>query len=72
MFDSLSFFPHISILPNFKRIMSYRDMLDLKALGYGGVEWINVAQDRSKLQAFVNMVIKFTLCGRHGISQVLE
>jgi hypothetical protein len=68
MFDSLSLFPHISILPDFKRIMSYRDILYLKALGYWGVEWINVAQDRSKWRTFVNIVIKFTLCGRHGIS----
>jgi len=43
-------------------------MQDVKALGYWGVEWINLAHYRSKWRDFVNMVINFTLCGRHGIS----
>jgi uncharacterized membrane protein len=52
--------------------MSLEIILDIKALGYAGVEWINVAQDRSKWQAFVNVVINFTLCEKYGICRVLE
>jgi hypothetical protein len=32
-------------------------MLDLKEIGWGGMDWIGVAQDREQLPALVNVVI---------------
>jgi len=31
--------------------------MDFKKLGWQGVDWMNVAQDRGKLRAFVNTVM---------------
>jgi hypothetical protein len=33
--------------------------LDLREIGWGGVDWIDVAQDRDKWKALVNMVGTF-------------
>jgi hypothetical protein len=31
--------------------------MDLQELGCGGMDWIDLAQDRDKLQALVNMIM---------------
>jgi hypothetical protein len=31
--------------------------MDLREIGWGGVEWIHLAQDRDRWQAFVNAVM---------------
>jgi hypothetical protein len=33
--------------------------MDLAEVGWGGVDWINMAQDRVKRRAHVNEVMKF-------------
>jgi hypothetical protein len=33
--------------------------LDLRETGWDGVDWIDLAQDRGQLRAFVNMVMNF-------------
>jgi hypothetical protein len=30
--------------------------MDLRGIGWGGVDWIHLAQDRDRWRAFVNMV----------------
>jgi len=30
--------------------------MDLREIGWGGVDWIHLAQDRDRWRAFVNMV----------------
>jgi hypothetical protein len=32
----------------------------LKEVGWGGVEWIHLAQDRDQWKALVNMIMKFS------------
>jgi hypothetical protein len=32
--------------------------MDLKEIGWGSVDWIGLAQDRDRLRAFVNTVMK--------------
>jgi hypothetical protein len=32
--------------------------MDLRVIGWDGLDWIDLAQDRDKWKAFVNMVIK--------------
>jgi hypothetical protein len=34
---------------------------DLQEMGWEGVDWINLAENREKWMAFVNMVMKFWL-----------
>jgi hypothetical protein len=31
--------------------------MDLREIGFGGVDWINLAQDRDRWRALVNMVM---------------
>ena len=31
--------------------------MDLQEVGYGGIDWIDVAQDRDRWRALVNMVV---------------
>jgi hypothetical protein len=31
--------------------------MDLREIGWGGMDWINLAQDRDRRRAFVNMVM---------------
>jgi hypothetical protein len=33
--------------------------MDVSEIGWGGIEWIDVAQDRDQWKALVNMVINF-------------
>jgi hypothetical protein len=33
--------------------------MDLKAMGFGGMNWIELAQDRDRLRALVNAVMGF-------------
>jgi hypothetical protein len=33
--------------------------MDLKEIGWKGVDWINLAQDREEWRAFVNTVMNF-------------
>jgi hypothetical protein len=33
--------------------------MDLRDIGWGGMEWIDLAPDRDQWRAFMNMVIKF-------------
>jgi hypothetical protein len=33
--------------------------MDLREIGFGGVDWINFAQDRDRWRALVNMVMNF-------------
>jgi len=40
--------------------------MDLKAIGWGGVDWIHLAQDRGQCRAVVNKAMKPRV-GRHGI-----
>jgi hypothetical protein len=35
------------------------NILDLGEIGWGGVDWIHLAQDRGRRWAHVNMVMKF-------------
>jgi hypothetical protein len=32
-------------------------VMDLREIGWGGMDWINLAQDRDKWRAVVNMVM---------------
>jgi hypothetical protein len=32
--------------------------LDFREIGWGGMDWIDLAQDRDQLKALVNMVMK--------------
>jgi hypothetical protein len=41
-----------------KRRREYDIKMDLKEIGWQGVDWIDLAQDRDKWWAFVNMVMK--------------
>jgi len=42
--------------------------MDLQEVGCGGVDWIDVAQDRDKWQALVNAAITFGFHKLRGIS----
>jgi hypothetical protein len=33
--------------------------MDLREVGWGGMDWINQAQDRDRLRALVNVVMNF-------------
>jgi hypothetical protein len=33
--------------------------MELREIGWGSMEWINLAQDRDQLRALVNMVMTF-------------
>ena len=33
--------------------------MDLKEVGYGGVDWIDLAQDRDRWRALVNAIMNF-------------
>jgi hypothetical protein len=33
--------------------------MDLQEIGWGGVDWINLAQDKDKRRALLNTVINF-------------
>jgi hypothetical protein len=35
--------------------------MDLRGIGWGGMDWIHLAQDRSQWRALVNMVINFRI-----------
>jgi hypothetical protein len=33
--------------------------MDLREIGWGGMDWIDLAQDRNQWRALVNMIIHF-------------
>jgi hypothetical protein len=37
------------------------DQMDLREIGWGGVEWIHLAQDRDRWRAVVNAVMKLPI-----------
>jgi hypothetical protein len=37
--------------------------MDLEEIGWGGVEWINLAQDRDRWRALVNAVMNLRVLG---------
>jgi hypothetical protein len=42
-----------------KKIVNYKIETDLGDIGWGGVDWISLAQDRNQWRALVNAVINF-------------
>jgi hypothetical protein len=42
-----------------KRMWVDNIKMDLRAIGWGGMDWIDLAQDRDQRKALVNMAIKF-------------
>jgi hypothetical protein len=41
------------------RIYVNNTEMDLREIGWGGMDWVHVAQDRDQLRAFVNTLMKF-------------
>jgi hypothetical protein len=35
--------------------------MDLREIGWSGMDWIDLAQDRDQWRAFVNMVVKLLI-----------
>jgi hypothetical protein len=44
--------------------------MDVREIGWGGVEWIHLAQDGDRWRAVVNAVMTFGFWG-HGVSYIL-
>ena len=42
--------------------------MDLQAVGWGGMDWVDVAQDRDKWRVLVNTVMDFGFHKMGGIS----
>jgi hypothetical protein len=38
--------------------------MDLREVGWGGMDWINLVQDRDRLRALVNTVMNLRVCGK--------
>jgi hypothetical protein len=49
-----------------RRRWVYNIKLDIQEMGYGGMDWIDLAQDRDRLRALMNAVVNvrvFIKCG---------
>jgi hypothetical protein len=42
--------------------------MDLQEVGWGSMDWIDLAQDKNRWQALINVVINFRLNKMQGIS----
>jgi hypothetical protein len=42
--------------------------LDLQEVGCGGMDWIDLAEDRNRWQALVNVIMTFNFHKKWGIS----
>jgi hypothetical protein len=45
--------------------------IDLREIGWGGVEWIHLAQDRDRWRAVVNTVMNLRILAAHSGANVL-
>jgi hypothetical protein len=50
---------HVASMGEEKRIWEDNIKMDLQEVGCGGMDWIELAQDRGKWRALVNAVINF-------------
>jgi hypothetical protein len=44
--------------------------IDLREIGWGGMDWIDLAQDRDQCRALVNMVILQLVASQEGLSSM--